>query len=201
MALFSAAKAAAPTTTAKSKKTKFIVPVQLGDKLRQLQTARDEIAEREAIVASLEGDIKPIAREEWLKLMKRQGTEPDSFIIQSAGFNMLVITQDKYLKMTETKEQMLKENKYGDFIQETVEYKFDPVILQKHEKAIEKALEKAIKSIDTMTDDEKDRLIKASIVKSVKKGALSLLPKTKNPDLAFQLLEPIIQLKNQPNED
>lgn len=201
MALFSAAKAAAPSTETKSKKTKFIVPVQLGDKLRQLQAARDEIAAQEAIVETLEGDIKPTVREEWLKLMKRLGMEPDSFIIQSAGFNMLAIMQDKYLKMTATKEQMLKENKFGDFIQETTEFSFDPVILQKHEKAIEKALEKAIKSIDTMTDDEKDRLIKAKVVKSVKKGALSLLPKTKNADLAFQLLEPIIQLKNQPNED
>jgi hypothetical protein len=201
MALFSAAKAAAPSTETKSKKTKFIVPVQLGDKLRQLQAARDEIAAQEAIVETLEGDIKPTVREEWLKLMKRLGVEPDSFIIQSAGFNMLAITQDKYLKMTATKEQMLKENKFGDFIQETTEFSFDPVILQKHEKAIEKALEKAIKSIDTMSDDEKDRLIKAKVVKSVKKGALSLLPKTKNADLAFQLLEPIIQLKNQPNED
>lgn len=201
MALFSAAKAAAPSTETKSKKTKFIVPVQLGDKLRQLQAARDEIAAQEAIVETLEGDIKPTVREEWLKLMKRLGMEPDSFIIQSAGFNMLAITQDKYLKMTATKEQMLKENKFGDFIQETTEFSFDPVILQKHEKAIEKALEKAIKSIDTMSDDEKDRLIKAKVVKSVKKGALSLLPKTKNADLAFQLLEPIIQLKNQPNED
>lgn len=201
MALFSAAKAAAPSTATKSKKTKFIVPVQAGDKLRHLQAARDEIAKQEAIVADLESDIKPMVREEWLKLMKRLGTEPDSFIIQSAGFNMLAITQDKYLKMTETKEKMLKDNKYGDFIQEAVEYKFDPVILQKHEKAVEKALEKAIASITTMTQDEKDRLIKASIVKSVKKGSLALLPKTKNADLAFQLLEPIIQLKNQPNED
>ncbi len=201
MALFSAAKAAAPSTATKSKKTKFIVPVQLGDKLRQLQAARDEIATQEAIVSTLEDDIKPTVREEWLKLMKRLGVEPDSFIIQSAGFNMLAITQDKYLKMTETKEHMLRENKFGDFIQETTEFSFDSVILQKHEKAIEKALEKAIKSIDTMSDDEKDRLIKAKVVKTVKKGSLSLLPKTKNADLAFQLLEPIIQLKNQPNED
>lgn len=36
-----------------------------------------------------------------------------------------------------------------------------------------------------------------TVLKTVKKGTIELLPKFENPELAFQLIEPIVQLKNQ----
>jgi hypothetical protein len=191
--LFAKAKKEAPSQGAPAKKSK-LVPVLLGDKLRDLQDKRNQIETLKSDCTLLEGEIKPVVRTEWLKIMKQQGRKPDSFVIQSNGSNMLVIVQDKFLTMTETKEKALRDNKLDSFIDEKVTFAFDPVLLDKYEKEISAAIEK-IKSI---SDDEKERLIVPTIVKSVKKGALELLPSLKDKaELAFNLFEPVIQLKNQ----
>lgn len=190
--LFAKAKAAAPKSDAKAA-TKIIVPVQLGDDLKDLQDKRGQVESLKADIAMLEGSIKPVACREFLNLMRKQGRRPDSFILQSAGSNMLVIIQDKYLKMNETKEKALIDNKLTEVIEETTSFSFDAVLLTKHEEAISKAIE----GIKSMTKEEKEALIVPVVEKTVKKGTLDLLPKFKNPDLAFQLIEPVIQLKNQ----
>lgn len=191
--LFAKAKKEAPAQGATAKKSKLLVPVILGDKLRDLQDKRDQIEKLKSDCMLLEGDIKPVARTEWLKLMKQQGRKPDSFVMQSNGANMLVIVQDKFLSMNETKEQALRDHKLDSFIDEKTVYSFDPVLLDKYEKEISAALQKL-----KIPDDEKERLITAEVVKSVKKGALELLPSLKDKaELAFNLFEPVVQLKNQ----
>ncbi len=190
--LFSKARANAPVQDSKST-TKTIVPVLLGDKLRDLQDKRNQVASLEAEIALLEGDIKPVAKQEFLNLMRRQGRRPESFVLQSAGSNMLVIVQDKYLKMSELKEKALIEHKLGSVIDEKTVFLFDAVLLETHEKAISKAIE----GIKSMTEDEKERLIVPTVQKTVKKGTIDILHTFGNPELAFQLIEPQVQLKNQ----
>ena len=196
MGLLKAAKQAAPKADSKAKKTKVIVPVHLGDALRELQANRDKIESLKTRNETLELDIKPVASEEFLRLVKIQGRKPDSFILQSAGHNMLVIVQDKYLKMTETKEATLIDHGFGDMIQETTIYKFDPVLAKKYEEQIDAALE----AMDIPAED-KALLVKADVEKVVRKGTIDRIstPGFKNADLAMHLIEPIIQLKNQPN--
>lgn len=190
MSLFAEAKKAAPQASSKAT-TKTIVKVELGDKLRRLQDQRNQIAVLEANNAILEGDIRPVARDEFIKLMRQQNRRPDSFIIQSAGSNMLVIVQDRYLKMTEPKESALRENKLDSVIDEKVVYAFNPVILEKYEKQISKALE------SLKIPEDLGPLITASVAKSVLKGTIEILPTFKNPRLVFDLIEPQMQLKNQ----
>jgi hypothetical protein len=190
--LFSKAKDNAPKSDSNST-VKTIVPVNLGSKLHDLQEKRNQVASLEAEIELIEGEVKPVAREEFLKLMTRQGRRPESFILQSAGSNMLVIIMDKYLKLTETKEKALIDNKLADCIDEKTTFAFDAVLLEKYEKQISKAIE----SIKTIPDEDKERLIVPIIQKSIRKGTIDLLPKFKDPSLAFTLIEPICQLKNQ----
>jgi hypothetical protein len=191
--LFAKAKKEAPSQGTTAKTSKLLVPVLLGDKLRDLQDKRNQIEKLQSDCTMLEGEIKPVARTEWLKIMKQQGRKPDSFVIQSNGANMLVIVQDKFLSMTPTKERAFRDNKLDSFIDEKTVYSFNPVLLDKYEAEISEALKKL-----KIPEEEKDKLIKADVVKAVKKGALELLPSLKDKaELAFNLFEPVIQLKNQ----
>lgn len=189
--IFAKAKEKAPTKAAKGT-DKVLVPVNLGTKLRDLTEKRDEVKNIEAEIKMLEGDILPVARAEFMNLVKRLKARPESFLLQSAGTNMLVIVQDKYLKVTETKEQMIIENKLGEVIEEVTEFSFDPVMLAKHEQAISKA----ISGIKSMTQEEKDLLIVPKVVKQIRKGTIDKIASYKNPDLVFQLIEAVVQLKN-----
>lgn len=190
--IFVKAKEAAPKTTA-AKKEKTVITVELGDKLKDLQEARDEIATLEAKVAMLEGDIKPIAREQFVLLTKKQMARPDSFILESNGGKLLVIIQDKYLKVTDSKEQAIAQAGLSDIIEEKTTYSFNAALLEKYEKLISDAISK-IKGIPA---EDKDALIEAKVEKTIKKGTLDRLPQYKNLETVFALAEPIVQLKNQ----
>lgn len=189
--LFAKAKDKAPAAAATGKE-KIIVPVQLGSKIKDLLDKRNDVKTLDAEITMLEGEIKPVAQEEFLKLVKKFNMRPESFRLQSAGTNLLVIMQDKYLKLSETKEATLIENGLADVIEEKTEFGFDAVLLEKHEKAISKA----IASIKGMTDEEKENLITAKVIKTVRKGTIDRIATFDNPDLVFQLIEPILQLKN-----
>ena len=193
MSLFATAKAAAPKTESKAKKAKTIVPVALGDKIKDLLEKRATIETLKAECEMLEGDIKPVAKKQFLDMYKEQKRKPDSFILQSGGANVLVIIQDKYLKITETKEQMLRENKLGELIEEKTVFSFNPDLLQKYEKEISNALSK----IKDIPDEEKEKLIEATVEKTVKKGTIETLAQYKNVEQVFTIIEPVIQLKNQ----
>lgn len=190
--IFASAKTAAPKVESKVK-SKLIVPVALGDKIKDLLEKRNEIKILEAQVEMLEGDIKPAARDSFVSLYKKYNHKPDSFVLQSAGANVLVIVQDKYLKVTETKEQMLQENGLGDLIEEKTVFSFNPDLLQKYEKQISDAISK-IKSIP---DEDKAALIEATVTKTVKKGTIETLATYENIETVFNIIEPVVQLKNQ----
>lgn len=190
--LFAKAKEKAPSQVVKGKGDKLIVPVSMGNKIKELTDKRNDLKSIEAEIVMLEGEILPVARTEFMNLVKKLKARPESFILQSAGANMMVIAQDRYVKFSETLEQTLIENKLGDIIEEETEFSFDPVLLEKHEKAISKA----ISGIKTMTDEEKVNLINAKVVKKVKKGTINQIATFDNPELVFQLIQPVFQLKN-----
>lgn len=190
--LFAKAKATAPKATGAKTKEKVVVEVDLGDKLFELQETREQIAILEAKEQMLAGDIKPVAREEYLKLMKIKKAKPESFIMSSENGKILVIMQDKYLKVTDEKEKTLIDNELGDLIDEKTTFSFNPELLEKYEKQISDAISKM-----KIPDEDKAAMIEATVVKSVKKGTLDTLPTYKNPDLVFTLIEPVVQLKNQ----
>lgn len=191
--IFAAAKAAAPASTAKAGKEKQVISVNLGDKLTQLQEARDEIKVLEAKAKMLEGDIAPVAREQFMALVNKHKMKPESFVLESSGGKMLVIMQDRYLKVTEAKEKALQENGLGDVIEEKTTFAFDSELLAKYEKQISDAISK----IKGIPDEDKSRLITASVEKSVKKGTIDRLATFENPQVVFSLIEPVLQLKNQ----
>ncbi|MBP8982236.1 MAG: hypothetical protein KBG19_04295 [Bacteroidales bacterium] len=193
MSIFAKAKEAAPKTTGAKKKEKVVISVDLGDKLRDLQEARDEISVLEAKAAMLEGDIKPVARQQFIELVKREKARPESFILESNCSKMLVIMQDKYLKVTETKEQSIDQAGLSELIETKETFSFNSELLAKYEKQISDAISK-IKSIP---DEDKAKLIEAKVEKVIKKGTLDRLPQFKDVEQVFNLVEPVCQLKNQ----
>lgn len=190
--IFAKAKDAAPKTTGAKTKEKVVVPVELGNKLTELQDVREQIEVLEARAEMLSGDIKPVAKDAFLKLMKINRARPDSFILESDGGKILVIIQDKYLKITEAKEKTLAEYGLSDLIEEKTIYSFNLALLEKYEAQISEA----ISQMD-IPDADKTAMIEAKVEKNVKKGTIDRLSAYENPELVFELCQPIIQLKNQ----
>ncbi len=190
--LFAKAKATAPATTGAKTKEKVVVPVELGDKLTELQDVREQIEVLKAKEEMLAGDVKPVAKDAFLKLMKINQARPDSFILESQGGKILVIMQDKYLKITETKEKTLAEYGLSELIEEKTIFSFNPALLEKYEAQISEA----ISQMD-IPDVDKAAMIEAKVEKNVKKGTIERLPSYENPELVFSLIEPVVQLKNQ----
>lgn len=191
--LFAKAKQEAPKVSTTAKAAKQIIAVNVGDKIKDLLDKREQIKTLEADVAMLEGDLKPLAREKFLELYKKDKRKPESFVLQGGAAKILVIVQDKYLKITEVKEQMLRENKLDAVIDEKTVYSFNTELLQKYEKPISDAISK----IKAIPDEDKEKLIEATVEKSVKKGTIETLATFKNIDQVFNLIEPVVQLKNQ----
>lgn len=190
--LFAKAKATAPATTGAKTKEKVVVPVELGDKLTELQDVREQIEVLKAREEMIAGDVKPVAKDAFLKLMKINRARPDSFILESQGGKILVIIQDKYLKVTEAKEKTLAEYGLSDLIEEKTTFSFNPALLEKYETQISEA----ISQMD-IPDADKAAMIEAKVEKNVRKGTIERLPSYENPELVFSLIEPIVQMKNQ----
>jgi hypothetical protein len=190
--IFAKAKDAAPKTTGAKTKEKVVVQVDLGTKLTELQETREQIAVLEAKEAMLSGDIKPVANDAFLKLMKANRARPDSFIMESEEGKILVIIQDRYLKVTEAKEKTLAEYNLSGLIEEKTTFSFNPVLLEKYEAQISDAISKM-----KIPDDDKAAMIEAKVEKAIKKGTLDTLPTYENPELVFTLIEAVVQLKNQ----
>lgn len=190
--LFAKAKATAPATTGAKTKEKVVVPVELGNKLSELQDVREQIEVLKAKEEMLAGDVKPVAKDAFLKLMKINRARPDSFILESQGGKILVIVQDRYLKITEAKEKTLSEYSLSDLIEEKTTFSFNPTLLEKYESQISEA----IAALD-IPESDKASMIEAKVEKIIKKGSIDKLPAYENSELVFDLLQPVIQLKNQ----
>lgn len=197
--LFAKAKETAAPATSKSK-MKTLVPVRLDDKIKLVNQYREEMESLKTKLSVIEDDVKAEAEEQYIKLFRARNLKPESFVMESNGAKILVIVQDKYLKLTDEKEQVIKsqwKDHAKDLIQETTEFKFNPVLMEKHEAIIGEKLSEAIMSIEGIPEEDKANLIMATPTKVIKKGTIDRLLNFPMCDTLFKLVQPILQLKNQ----
>lgn len=187
--LFGAAKVKAPAATTKALK-KFIAAPELESKIARFNKLKDQIDADTGEMKMLEGDIKAKGRELFLKEYHAQKSKPDSFkITDASGAACMFIAMDKYTVVDETKAEILAA--YEGLLEEKNTFTVNAELIDRYGEILS-ALIMGCKKID---EDDKSRLIEGVKTYSVAKGSIDRLLQYDQPDLIFQLINPIVSLK------
>ena len=175
---------------AKKADKKIVKVADLGDKITTWAGLKGEIESKTALLKMLEGDIKAAGRFSFMEQYKAQKSTPDNFHLQDeVGSGCLFICMDKYTVVDETKAEVL--GNFEGLLNETVVYKFNPELVEKYG-AVLSALIMGSKQI---ADEDKGLLITGEKTFSVAKGSIDRLMLFPEPEMIFDLINPICSLK------
>lgn len=185
--LFDLAKKA-PVTASKSKEKDSIIVDGISEKLLRLKQARGEAKELETEIKMLEGELKDLLRIKYMDEYLAQKKKPESFKVKGdAGGEMLLIVQDKYLKVDDSKEAALAP---FDVIEVKHTLLFDNETLQKYSDVVTDAIFAL-----PIPEADLQKLIINTEEKFVKKGTIERLMQFDDPRKLFELVQPIVMLK------
>ena len=176
-------------TTKKTDKKVIQAPI-LGNKVQRYAELKQTIDSATGELKMIEGDIKAVGKDLFMKEYRQQKSTPDNFKIQDdTGNACMFICMDKYTIVDEAKAGIL--GQFEDLLDENVVYKFNAELVEKYGAILSKLIINC-KDID---DLDKGNLISGEKTFSVKKGSIDRLMQYDNPDQVFELINPIVSLK------
>jgi delta 1-pyrroline-5-carboxylate dehydrogenase len=186
------------STTKAKKETHKIIKVDgedFAEKLKKFNELKNEIKNRTAEQKSIEGEIKEISLEEYIKLYEQLKRNPESIKIESVNGDrvMFVVTKKYSGAVDEERAEELRE-KYGDaIVEESSELVMDNNLLNKYSDE----LEELIMSADFMTDEEKENLFVEKVKFAIKSEAINEAFTSGSGDVEELItdLNPVIMLK------
>jgi len=139
--LFAQAKQTVKSKQKKDDRTEVVLSESsyegISDKLTRLQKLRNDIAELEAELKMLEGEIKQIGKDEFIQLFTKNRQYPGTFRMRGEGGGcMMFMPMDKYLTVDEAKAQLIEKELGEDIVTQEVKYVFNPELLQKYSAAL-----------------------------------------------------------------
>jgi len=138
----------------------------------------------------IEGDIKAVGKDLFMKEYRSQRSTPDNFKIQDdTGNSCMFICMDKYTAVDETKANVL--GQFDGLLTENIVYKFNAELVEKYGEILSKLIINC-KNID---DIDKANLISGEKTFSVAKGSIDRLMQYDSPEQIFELINPIVSLK------
>ena len=195
--LFSKAKSTAPKTKAKDEK----VRINLNDsdffsKVSLLEELQDRMKSDKAQADMISDEIKDLSKEEWVRLYEKTGKNPGSIHIESVvgdqTATVMYVPSDKYITLNADKADQLME-KYGqDIVEEKTTFSFDNDMIEKYGEV----LSNLIMSCDDISDDDKEKIIKATTAYSVAKGTIDRMRSYGAVSEIMDEIRPVISLKN-----
>jgi hypothetical protein len=196
--LFSKAKSTAPKTS-KAKDEKVSVNVNdpdFFDKVTTLEHLQDRMKSDKAQADMISDEIKELSKEEWVRLYEKTGKNPGSILVQSKSGDQLAsvmfVPTDKYITLNADRAEVLVE-KYGqDIVEEKTTFAFDNDMIEKYGEV----LSNIIMNCDEISDDDKERIIKATTSFSVAKGTIDKMKFYGGIDEVMEEVKPVVALKN-----
>jgi len=149
-----------------------IVPgADFAEKLKLFNSLKLEIKNKTAEQKSIEGDIKAVALDEYIKLYTNMKRNPESIKVQSEkGDKVMFMVVKKYAGAVDEERADDLREKYGEtFVEETSELIMDNNLLNKYGDK----LEELIMGADFMTEDEKEELFINKITYKIKSDAIN----------------------------
>ena len=179
----------AKETTKKTDKKVIQAPI-LGNKVQRYAELKQTIDSATGELKMIEGDIKAVGKDLFMKEYRSQKSTPDNFKIQDdSGNACMLIVMDKYTAVDENKASIL--DQFDGLLTETIVYKFNAELVEKYG-AI---LSELILNCADIDDLDKGNLISGEKTFSVTKGSIDRLMQYENPDQVFELINPIVALK------
>jgi len=176
-------------TTKKTDKKVITAPL-LGNKIQRYAELKQQIDSATGELKMIEGDIKAVGKDLFMKEYRQQKSTPDNFKIQDdTGNSCMFICMDKYTIVDETKAVILAN--FEGLLSENVVYKFNADLVEKYGAV----LSELILNCSDIDDLDKGNLISGEKTFSVAKGSIDRLMQYDNPEQVFELINPIVALK------
>lgn len=176
-------------TTKKTDK-KVISAPSLGSKIQRYAELKETIDSATGELKMIEGDIKAVGKDLFMKEYRSQRSTPDNFKIQDdTGNSCMFICMDKYTLVDENKANILSQ--YDGLLNENVVYKFNADLVEKYGAV----LSELILNCPDIDDLDKGNLISGEKTFSVAKGSIDRLMQYDTPEAIFELINPIVALK------
>jgi len=173
MAVFGKKVVTTKTTTAKKdlKPVAIVAGEDFAEKLKKFVDLKDDIKNKTAEQKSIEGDIKSIALEEYVKLYIGMKRNPESIKVESEkGDKIMFMVVKKYTGTVDEERATELREKYGiTFVEEKSEMIMNNDLLNKYPEK----LEELIMSADFMSDDEKEALFVNKVTYTIKSDAIN----------------------------
>lgn len=176
--------------TAKKSEKKVINAPLLANKVQRYAELKQAIDTATGELKMIEGDIKNVGKDLFMKEYRQQKSTPDNFKIQDeTGSSCMFIVMDKYTNVDETKAGIL--GQFEGLLAENVVYKFNSELVDKYG-AI---LSELILNCPDIDEADKGNLISGEKTFSVTKGSIDRLMQYDSPEAIFELINPIVALK------
>jgi hypothetical protein len=176
--------------TIKKTDKKVIISPLLGNKVQRYAELKQTIDSATGELKMIEGDIKAVGKDLFMKEYRTQRSTPDNFKIQDeTGNSCMFICMDKYTIVDENKAGILSQ--FDGLLAENVVYKFNVDLVEKYGAV----LSELILNCPDIDDLDKGNLISGEKTFSVAKGSIDRLMQYDNPEAIFDLINPIVALK------
>jgi hypothetical protein len=176
-------------TTKKTDKKVISAPL-LGNKVQRYAELKQLIDSSTGELKMIEGDIKAVGKDLFMKEYRLQRSTPDNFKIQDeTGNSCMFICMDKYTIVDENKASILAN--FEGLLTENVVYKFNADLVEKYGAV----LSELILNCADIDDLDKGNLISGEKTFSVAKGSIDRLMQYNNPEQVYELINPIVALK------
>lgn len=199
MSLFAKAKktAATPTKSAKDKKIRLqVTDPNFFSKVSKLEQLNDRMKSDKAAADLISDELRDLAKTEWASHYDKIGKNPESVMIcqDNAGdtAQFLFIPTDKYITVTETRAEELREMYGQEIVEEETTFSFDSAMIDKYGEI----LSKMIMESDEIKESDKEKIIKATTKYSVAKGTIDKMNKYGDVIEVMENVKPVVALKN-----
>lgn len=202
--LFEKAKKSAPAKTTKSKDEKVRISIKeegFFDKIKTLETLQERMKRDKAEADMISDEVKEIGKAEWSRLYDKTGKNPGSVMLEAKeGLDVsqvMLVPSDGYIKIGEDRAEYLVETFGEDIVEEKTNFSFDSEMVQKYGEILSQLIE----SCDEIDEDDKEKIVKATVSYSISKGTIDKLKTYSNKtDIEIssivEEIKPIIAIKN-----
>jgi hypothetical protein len=176
--LFAKAKKAAPKTTKSAKDEKVRVRVkdpEFFSKVEKLQSLQERMKSDKAQADLIHDELKEVGISEWSKVYGSNGKNPGSIMLESkSGLDLaqfMFVPSDGYLKINEERANYITEKFGSEFVEEKTSFSFNNEMVDKYGEVLSQLIE----SCEDISDEDKEKIIKAVSSYSIAKGTIDKL--------------------------
>lgn len=199
MSLFTKAKKNGTSTTKSTKDKKMRLQVTNPDffsKVEKLEQLNDTLKSAKAQADMISDEIKDLAKSEWTDYYTKTGKNPESVMIvqEVAGdtASVMFVPTDKYISVTESRAEELRETFGDEIITEETTFGFDSTMIEKYGEILSRLIEESTE----ISESDKEKIITAKTTYSVSKGTIDKLNQYGDVTEVMEAVKPVVALKN-----